>query len=663
METQSLFLDKKLSFLGTEKVAGMLTKLNDNSEMWAQEISREAYNRLPYLSNYEASVVLDKVDDERGYAFGSIEVQPRSDMGTSEAKKSGLKKAHIPIIIKNNMLYPFDVLMSGKDYKYLTEDNLNKCLFRPETFDAVRDRPAEYGLANDLLPPSMSAAAGYGLGGMKYAEAVPILPQLDGRILQEHKDRFISEMSDPDVKVAYANAHDAVKAAALSAARLDPTNLEKSASAAWAHVNPDVVQLKKLNTGNYLVKWANTGMFSPEEDVVGPEAAAALVENTGMAEPLAAGQTVTANPAAVVQATLAAEGIKPVDSFGIWTVQDKNGNSLTGWAFPNVMTLDMQPMTLTLFTNGSIYALQGCVVGKMVGKSNDIPRGAPKGHGCLYFKGQGGAQAFMPMTISNTYTGPDGRVKFVGEKETGEPVTISFSEDVRQISKVAEGEYLVPSTHTWMPLTERAELIEDPGMFMKTANKDWVGTVELLGDKDVFSYRGAPLAKVAEEHYKFVDRDQAEFIGVALGMRPDFVKEALDRASRGENVIVTSLRPLGGPTEKLAEYRTQIKNYIENLDYPIKNYSLVKEASVLSDAMTADKILGLGFINAENVATFVEMIPGLEAASAKIAELLIASRLGLEDVPEAALERMLVATEDVIKGLRSLHQKEVTFAE
>jgi hypothetical protein len=95
------------------------------------------------------------------------------------------------------------------------------------------------------------------------------------------------------------------------------------------------------------------------------------------------------------------------------------------------------------------------------------------------------------------------------------------------------------------------------------------------------------------------------------------------------------------------------------LAYPIRNYFLVKEASVLDDALTADKILGLGFINAENVATFIDLLPSLEGASNKIAEMLVASRLGMKDVPEVALERMLAALEDVIKGLKTLQQREL----
>jgi len=655
MET-SLFLDKPLEFSGKTKVAGMLTKLSDNTDLWQQEISQEAYKRLPYLSNYEVNVILDRLDEERGFAFGSIEVRPKSDLSSAERKVRPLSKASIPIVVKDLMLYPFDIFVAGREYRHLTEAKLNEALFRPDVFDAVRKRPPEQSMATDLSPPAMSGRYG-ALGSVKFA--MPLLPLLDGQVLQSHKDRFLSEINEPSVKVAYANAHDGIKAAALSAARLFTTDVKKTASAAWSHVHPNVVQIKPLVDGNYLVKWANAEMFSPEEEVVGPEVAEALVDGTGAAQDLANGDTVTASPEATSGQALMAEGIKPVDVFGLWTVQDKNGTSLTGWAFPNVVSFDLQPVGMTLFTNGSVYSLQDGVVGKMVGKSTDMPKGEPEGYGFLYCAQGGKAHAILPVTVNNKFTGPDGRVKHVGSKDSGEPVTFSFSDDVKAPAKVGENEYLIPSTYSWMPLTDRVELINDPSMFVKTAHKNWAGLVEIRGDRDEFSISGAPLAKVARAHKDFVDRDQAAFMCVALGMRPDMVKSALDRAALHKVVSFEAVRSLGDPREKLAAAREKIKHAFANLDHPIRNYCLVKEASVLDDAMTADKILGLGFLNAENISTFVDMLPGLEQASSNVAEMLLASRLGMSDVPEAALERMLVSLEDVILGLKTLQQKEM----
>ena len=59
MESQPLFLDKAMEFSGEEKLAGMLTRMSDNTDRWQQEIIQEAYKQCPYLSEFEPAVVLD----------------------------------------------------------------------------------------------------------------------------------------------------------------------------------------------------------------------------------------------------------------------------------------------------------------------------------------------------------------------------------------------------------------------------------------------------------------------------------------------------------------------------------------------------------------------------------------------------------------------------
>lgn len=655
MDTQPLFLDTNLKFEGQVKIAGTLAKLNDNSDYWTQEISQEAYKRLPFLSNYEVNIVLDRVDDVRGYAFGSVEVRPRSDLSQSERESRPILVANIPIIIKENMLYPFDVFVVEGRYRYLTEERLNEALFRPDTFDAVRQRPVEYSLSHELIPPALSATGGFGIGGLKTA-SIPLLPLLDGRVLEDHKGRLHEALQDPSVKVAFANSTEGVKAALLSASKLEPSDPTKTAEAVWDRIRPNVVQISKLASGQYRVRYTNTSAYSPREEIVSEKTAQALAGPA--AETLSEEESVTASPEMPASESSPIEGLGMADSFGLWTVKDASGRDLVGWVFPEIMTCDGQPTGLKLFTNGSVYAIQDEIAGRPGGDSMELPNAEPSGRGCFYSKIGGQPIVHNPITIINTAVGPDGLKKYIGEKDTGEPVIISKAEGVQMAAKVADGEYIIPATYGWMPLTEEVELIRDPSLMSKVAQRSWERIVEIVGDADVFSFRGGPLAKVAESNSKFLNRKDAEFLGAALGMSNSLVKSALDKAARGDLVAINNCRTLGNAQEKMAQARDQVRRELAILEHPIRNYFLLKEASVLSDAMTADKILGLGFLNAENVATFIDLLPGLDEASENIAELLIASRLGLQDVPEAALERMLFAIEDVIRGLKILQQKE-----
>jgi hypothetical protein len=661
MDTQPLFLDKPMTFGGEEKLAGMMTRMSDNVDNWQQEIMQAAYKQCPCLSEFTPSVVLDKIDEERGYAFGSIEVRPKSAMTVEERKESGLGVAHIPIIIKEQMLSPFDIFLSGKKYHHLTEARLREALFRPEPFDVARMRPFDPSLINELQPPLRAGYGGFGGGGTKLGSAeiekLPLLPMLHGQVNPEHVERLKTAMQDESLKTAVVNADPGVIAAFRSALGLTATDLQKTAQVVTEKIKPTVVQLTKLGSDRVLVKWANGEFFSPQQEEVPMAVAQDLAGDADMIQQLEADGTITVSPDAAIKETMELEEIKVADSFGLWKVQDSTGNSMIGWVFPQLLSMDLQPLPLSLFNNGSQHCVQEHIAGMPAGKSTDLPKGVPQGYGTLYYIDHGTAKAFVPMNVQSTLRTPAG-LRYQGQDDLGQPVTFSFGEGLKVPVKIGENEYVVPTTFNWMPLRGKAELVSEPAMFSKLGSKQ-TARVGIVGDRSgVFSFRGPAIAKVAEANTKFIDHDKAMFLGVALGMEPGFCKQALARAQKGELVQVGNLRELGSVPEKMAGIRVKIAQELAELDPPIHNYFLAKEAAVLDDALTADKILGLGFLNAENVSTFVDLLPSLESASSKLAEMLVAVRIGLKEVPEVAVERMLVAMEDVLRGLRSLQQRD-----
>jgi hypothetical protein len=650
-----------MTFGGEEKLAGMQTRMSDNVDNWQQEIMQAAYKQCPYLSEFTPAVVLDKIDEERGFAFGSIEVRPKSSMTVDERKESGLGSAHIPIVIKEQMLSQFDVFLSGKKYHHLTEARLREALFRPEPFDVARMRPFDPSLINELQPPLRAGYGGFGAGGVKMGSAelenLPLLPMLHGQVKAEHIERLKVAMQDPSMKAAVVNADAGVIAAFRSAMGLNASDLSKTAQSVADRIRPTVVQMQKLGSDRVLVKWANADLFAPQQEEVPMSIAQDLAGDADMTQQLESDGTITVSPDAEVKQTMELEEVKVADSFGLWKVQDATGNSMIGWVFPMLLNLDLHPLPLSLFSNGSQHAVQEHIAGMPAGKSTDLPKGVPQGYGALYYIDHGTAKAFVPMNIQSTMRTPGG-LKYQAQDDLGQTVTFSFGEGLKIPVKVGPEEYVVPTTFNWMPLRGKAELVAEPTMFSKLGAKQ-ASFVDIVGDRaGVFSFRGPAIAKVAEAHTKFIDHDKAMFLGVALGMTPGFCKTALARAQQGERVEVGGLRALGSVSEKMASIRAKITKELSELDPPIHNYFLAKEAAVLDDALTADKILGLGFLNAENISTFVDLLPSLESASSKLAELLVAVRIGLKEVPEVAVERMLVALEDVLRGLRSLQHSE-----
>lgn len=662
MSTEPLFLDKPVKF---EKSAGMKTRLGDSVDAWPQEIVQEAYKQLPFLGRFDAHAVLDKMDEERGFAFGSIEVTPKGERAPSR-----LSKVHIPVVVKEQMLQPLDIFIHGKRYSRLSEPRLMASLFKPETFDKVVPRQPEPMIGQELFPPT--SAGGYGNVGMKTGSAelagvVPLLPQLDGRVLNTHSDRIKEATRDPDLVTAYANGDEGVQAALLSALSLGATDTVKTASALVDAIPPDVVQMKRMPNGNYLVKWAAIDAYAPQQQEVPPDQAQQMAGPGQLGEQMGQEGEVTAAPGAEAGGELMQEEEdtedRVADQFGIWRVQDNMGHQLVGWVFPKVYDFSMKSLPVQLFNNGSQYAFQDAIAGRVVGKATDLPKGPPQGYGALYTVKDGTAKVFLPLRVISTFQTPEGQTQFISQTDDGEQYTFYFTDMLKELTQVAEGQIAVPSLYSWMPLKAETELVSDPSLLMKTASRKWSATAELRGDGSTYSWSGPAIAKLARDETKFVDRSQATWVGALIGIRPDAMKVALDRADTSKTISFDGLRQPTPLAEKVAAARTLVKAELSSLEVPIRNYFLLKEASVLDDAMMADKILGLGFINSENVATFVDMLPSLEETSSKMAELLLAIRLGIKEVPETAVERMLVALDDVVHGLRSLQQKELRFGE
>ena len=91
-------------------------------------------------------------------------------------------------------------------------------------------------------------------------------------------------------------------------------------------------------------------------------------------------------------------------------------------------------------------------------------------------------------------------------------------------------------------------------------------------------------------------------------------------------------------------------------EMPDLKRDLIKEAAEIADEGTVDNLLALNFINPENLATFVGYMPKLEETSERLAEMLLYSQLGMNELPESAVERSMKNMEEVVQGLKGIAQ-------
>lgn len=149
-----------------EKTAGEVT-LPEDPNAWPDEILQELFKQVPYVADFTPNVNMTKVDAERGYALGFIDIMNKTELQPSSSQESlqaaGVQRARVPIIVCDRKLQPFDLVLTEKNKTLpLTEERLGQVLFRPQTFDITSRSPGDMSIVGDLYPPYRQ---NFGFGG------------------------------------------------------------------------------------------------------------------------------------------------------------------------------------------------------------------------------------------------------------------------------------------------------------------------------------------------------------------------------------------------------------------------------------------------------------------------------------------------------------------
>lgn len=662
--TQSLFLTSQLDF---PKLAAEAT-LPEDPNSWASEVLQEAYKQVSYLADFDLHVVMREVDGERGYGLGHIQVTSKSeapmDSPEDQMHAAGIRSARIPVVIKDGKLSPLDILITDSDRSVpLTEARLRQSMFRPQNFDVTSKTPGDQSMIGQLYPP-FRQNYGFGGGGMAVgagktasAESTLLEVALSAANSSDMTSFRQAVLGDTSVKLAYAEnvaTHPALQA--VTEANVVP--LEKSASAFQARLRPSVVQVAKADHG-YSVKTASHHAWEPKgEQLDRGEVIRRFGFKVALAADLSGSATLAADEG-VVEGQVHPAAAGPISAPGMYQVQSTDGSLLTGAVITNLLDVDGRALPISLFTDGVHASIQSDMAGTPVGAftpPGTVDSSQAQGYGA-FFSMQGGLpQATIPLKLGATIqNGVDEQPKYQAETFDGRQVMVAVQPYVQAVVGV-DGTMLIPQGWSWMPLSE-AEAVavaEHPDEVGKLASvKGQLCTVELrAGGPDCFSLQGFPVEKIAMDQRQFLTQDEALFLLVGLGTNPEYAQSKLAEALGGSRQV-TKVRV--GHALKLAEERRgeskiQAADYLSNI--PCYRRQLWKEAAVIPDPLAVDAVLSLGFLNPENLSAFVGHIPVLDEAQHRLCDLLLASRIGLREVPEGAVARAVRAMEDVIDGLK-----------
>lgn len=704
-----LFISPKLQF---EKVAAEYT-LPEDPNAWQNEILQEVFKQVPYIADFEPNVVMDKVDAERGYGFGHVEVSNKTEIqpGASVAglEAAGIKHVKIPIVVKNGKLQPFDIMVNeANEVLPLTEHRLRSAIFRPQAFDITGRSPGDQSMVGQLYPPfrqnfgfggggqTMSAGMGKegsekkekkklkGLGwrhagalagaGVGAISPIPfgtlaggiggylggkhldeknasILSTILPTILSEHYEDFLSKLAQEDIQAAFVSNRLCMEPAIKKLAQWELNSFTAP------EVAPTIVQISKMHEG-YAVKTANHGYWAPKTEVwdrgqvcktfgtkIAFDVDTAGSMTMGLDEPKEAPNTEI-------------DKYELIKDFGMYKVRTDDGKELVGYVFSNLIDVDGTPLPLFLFTNGSEKAVQADIVGISAGSGASLFEGAPRGTGCFYrMMPNGKAQATIPMTIVATLGSAEEGVVMHARTFDGRQVEVEVQPNIANIMGMGDQKMIVPDSMCWLPLdtAKDVSLASEPESATEEAKMASVNgelTIEIRSSgSNSFALSGTPIEKIANDDRHFLSFDEALFI---LGGAGVDLKEATNKLAGAQfynaTFEVQASREVVTASDVQAEVFKLASDALAQV--PDLRKDLVKEAATIPDPTTVDTVLSLGFINPENVSSFIAYLPKIDGAQKKMCELLLAARLGLRDVPTSALEKAVRSTEEVIQGLK-----------
>ena len=440
----------------------------------------------------------------------------------------------------------------------------------------------------------------------------------------------------------------------------EPGSVRKLASAVLSNLKPTVVQLRKEAEG-YTLKTAAHNCWTPEELHLDRGAAVRLLgDKIVLAADMTGSSTMALGEG--VQEPESPEADKPelISQFGIYKVQDEQGRDLIGYVFPNLIDIDGTALPIALFTNGSQMSVQGDIAGVNVGGGASLFEGPPRGKGAFYhLLPNGRAEATIPMTIKATMDSPEeGGVTFHAETFEGQEIQVLVQPNIERVTPSPDGsQLLIPDSFSWLPLdaAEETALVGDPEAVDQEAEAklSYASVQVRCGGSDSFSVDGYPVEKLGSDSRHFLSLDDTMFLLGGLGVDLDYAQKKIGQAAAWNTPVQVHVgREIKTAAMRLDEAGESAASILAGM--PSLRVDLSKEAAVIPDPSAVDTVLSLGFINPENLGTFIGALPEIDGTQSKLCELLLAARLGLRNIPAPALEKAIRSMEEVIEGLKIL---------
>lgn len=684
----SLFISApKLVFEDVEKLSAQAlvkrasTDVDEDPSTWSQAVINELFRVCPEASEYVPQVTFVAQDEEQGFALGFIALTSATDSAMSatrsESSARKLRVVIIPAVIRHHEMAPLDIMLTPtKRFVPLTGPRLREALFRPESFDMITNDWGDDGsLANLFQPPGRhdnspsSGMAGQDvttiLGtGMKTSSVEPhLLGKVATYFVGGEVQKLASLLADDEALTAQIAVNPSFRAALDYLAKADtalpePGALLKTAS---SRAPRHVVQMGYDDARDqYWVKTASRVFYVDEPRAYMDRKAMLKFAGEEVLRKIDIDGTVTVAPRTMdVSSDADASRWLTVEDPGIYKVMTVAGKEMTGWVLPRLLDLDGNLIPMAVFTNGAAAIVQGQIAGSPVASGVNLPAMPPAGNGVFYMSTPDGVTATVPLQIMGRDNEKSGVTSYLVQTMLGESKRIRLVPGLKAPQPMGDA-LALPAETKFLALEDEQQvaLIERPSEMHKTAAYTNVPKIRLYSDGVMFGMEFENMPKLASVTPAFeMTRDEAIFTLCAAGMDARLA-HSVAKLAAAETQLIEGLRDVRlasdivNPAVVRAGEATKVAAALRR--------DLIKEAAVLPDVQTVDTVLGLNFINAENIRMFASQVPYMEKALSMVCELILAARLGLSEVPENAAARAARGIDDVIQGLKALGLRKAT---
>jgi hypothetical protein len=643
-------LVRKLQRPQFEKVA-IRTSLGETPAEYPSELLGQLFKQHPWLSSYDVNVQVHKQDDAAGYLYGVFVARPRAYEANPDAPS-----VRVPIVVAARRVFPFDVFIT-KDGKFfpVTETRVSNALFEASAFRAINKDTIPFmstSPSNSLVTGGLDDSTLSNRYGQTYGNQIKVSSPLEtvlGGASPEMLDAFLRRVDgSPELRAsamevpAFARALDKIRLA-------EPGKVVEASAEVGT---PIAAALLKTASGFQLLYATSTadGTFAPSFVKV----ALARKDLDGIdlrlrQEALAKGFALLdgGEPEALAEVAHDAGELSKIaeaTETGVYVTMDGSNNPCRVAVVADVRGIDGRRTDLALVVGEKGAAVQEKIAGILAGPLDltKVAGVAPTGRGVFIT----GNTVTEPVTVRATLLDADTGNTYIVDTDLGQRYHLKMASVLKQ-AQYGTRQYLFSDQARFMPLKDAPRpYVSDPVRLAKFASVREVMdslTVQhnTLGGVDILSNTGEQLFKTASVVEAAVTlRAMGDTREGALEKLAKFAKGACSRVR-----VVPKRRPAVATLKKEAKALPDVSAI---------RIDLVKEAAALAVPDTIETVLSLNFVTPETVTAYLEHMPSLEECVSKLAELLLASRIGVQDIPEGAITSAMSGVERAIQGLKKL---------